>query len=335
MVQFTEGVIAAGGPVVVCPAQYYRVEALDQVRLAVRSVLSDDVREMTLMFNQRSTAGLHQSYEVSFSILLFVSGAQRVGSEVKPQEIKTRLLAVDDIEGVPDACLGLIELQAQGRQKYSGGLLALEDCPLVMVEDYQIVGVPNRDGLVWDVFHPRLHPWRYARSDVAFQAMQRDIGQQRADHTTLGDSFPCFGVLCTVEDPDLKPSSDETVDRGDTPELTQEHCMVDSVEAGTDICIQNELATWVVTNAAENGLRRICGASSGAEPVTVGLEHRFPFWLQYEFDPGLLGSVAHGGDGERTLFILAGFPNPDAFQWSPGRCQVQRFREPETTRGAE
>ena len=70
--------------------------------------------------------------------------------------------------------------------------------------------------------------------------MQRDIGQERRDHPSLGRSLRRGKELGTIHHPGGQPVTDDPLECGKGLELFQERPVVDAVKAFGDVRIQDE-----------------------------------------------------------------------------------------------
>ena len=82
-------------------------------------------------------------------------------------------------------------------------------------------------------------------------------------------------------------------------EFVEEGGVVDAIEALHEVRVQHVLG--LLQGRAEDGLDRIVSGSARSEPVAVGLELRFPFRFQGQFDQCLHAPIFHGRNAHSTL----------------------------------
>src|SRR2546429_7440063 len=72
--------------------------------------------------------------------------------------------------------------------------------------------------------------------------------------------------------------------------------MRDSVEAGSDISLQNPLCSVVSTEGNEARFHRICRRATSPKSVGVGISRCFGNWLKGQQVESLHGPISHGGN---------------------------------------
>src|SRR5712691_2548654 len=184
-------------------------------------------------------------------------------------------------ERVCDAGLLLAQLQSDAFKPFLRQVTTVLDHGAVPVEDDQIIGVPDYLGLPMELtarlFRTPSRPDRELSTDVLFESVQGDVGQQRREHASLWRA----GVRCdkkvVIKDPSLEPGFDKSVQGRARLQLAQEGCLVDAVETLGDVGVQGVLG--LLLNRDEDRTDGILDRASGAESVAVGLEPRLPLRL--------------------------------------------------------
>src|SRR5262249_25807700 len=162
------------------------------------------------------------------------------------------------------------------------------------------IGVPDDLGLPMDLtarsFRIPSRPDRELSTEILFESVQGDVGQQRGYDSTLR----CAGLRCdkplVIEDPSLEPAFDQSVQGRGCLQLTQEGGLVDAVATLGDISVQGVLG--LLLNRDEDRTDGIVDRASGAESVAVGLKLGLPLRLQGVFDQGLPCPIMKRGNRE-------------------------------------
>jgi len=104
--------------------------------------------------------------------------------------------------------------------------------------------------------------------------------------------------------------------------------MRDRVEATRAIGVEHIFA--LIPYGKEDRCDRVMHRPSGSEAVPVWFEARLPFGFQSQLGKGLMRSIQHRRDAERTplVFSWLGDPDPTGWSWSypPGVAQG-RYQE--------
>src|SRR6516165_509302 len=312
IVAVPEGLGTDDGPVVVAPTANDRVEPPDEVFLRQLSAVPDEVGQAVLVELHFALAGFDVGLEAqgcapavrSRVVLAHGELPNREAQEVKPYWVFLR------VQGVTQAGLARLQLQAQRTQPFLDQLLTLLDDASVRVADDEVIGVADQGG--FPVHPATVDDFLFGKgsADRCLHAVQGDVRQQRRDDTPLTGSFLGGKEFFPIHHAGFQPTADDAAESAKRVQLVQQGFVVDPIEAFGDIRIQDVLGA--VLDARVNGLKRVVAGSSWSKAVAVRLELGFPFGLQGERHQRLRGTIVDGWNAERPLLVAAGFGNPDA-----------------------
>src|SRR5712692_9302296 len=236
MVEQMKGLCTDHGAVVVGPAGDDRVEQADEIALSCRFVPADELRQLRPVAFHCLCTGRDERLEAPSPRRVVL--ARPVLANLEAEEVEAGL-APFLFERVGDAGLRLAQLQSDAFKPCLRQLTTVLDHGAVPVEDDQIIGVPDDLGLPMELtarlFRIPSRPDRELSTEVLFESVQGDVGQQRRQHASLRRSSLRCDKHIVIEDAGLEPGFDQSVQGRGCLQLTQEGCLVDAVETLGDI----------------------------------------------------------------------------------------------------
>jgi hypothetical protein len=179
--------------------------------------------------------------------------------DVKPQEVKARLVA---LQGVMEVTFGLIDRQSYLGQPCRQELLAMLQDLTVLMQHHTVIRIGDDTGL-------RVH-----FGDGFVHPMQGNQGQQGRKTAAL--RRPCGGghEVAILENPRLEPGFDLATEARGRLHFGQEGRMTDTVETLGNIHFQCILGPK--PNTQKDGFDRIPAGASWAKAIGMWRELGFP-----------------------------------------------------------
>lgn len=279
VVEPMEGLRADHRPIVIGPASDDGVQHPNQVRLSGRPVLADQLRQPRPVAFHRLWTWLDECFEAASPRRVVL--ARVILANLEAQKVEA-CFALDCFECMGDTGLLLAQLQSDALQPFLRQVATVLDHGSVSMEYDQIVGVPDDLGLPMELtaglFRVPSRPGWKSGTDVLFESVQGNVGQQRRPHATLRRSSLRVDKHPVVEQPGLAPRLHDPVQGRERLELSEEGCLVDAVETLRDIGVQS----------------------------LPGLL----FNRRCEFDEGLGWPIVERGNRQRAPFVFSRLRNP-------------------------
>ena len=186
-----------------------------------------------------------------------------IPTQIEPEEI-------EPLFEVHDPRLVLVEDQTPRRQPCRQPRLDLFGLLPRIAADHHVIGVPHQNRCSRNRI-PGVHTGQLvADTGGLLQAMQRNVHQQRTDHPALGRTLLGRREPPALDHPRPQPALNHP-SCGKTVERIEKPSMVDPVERGRQIGIQNPhpLGAWPIQGGIQ-GADRVGAATTRPKPVGTG-----------------------------------------------------------------
>src|SRR4051794_3396261 len=197
--------------------------------------------------------------------------------------------------------LGLLlgELKVSLSQPGAKFVQALACLLLGMAEHYQIVCIPDQSRR----FRFQITVSRVHDPQDLFHTVEGDVGQQRADNSTLRRTRGRLVHLPQFHVPRFEPLLDQLPCRKLT-DGSQQRFMADVVKSPLDVSIHYPLACACALGKLVDPCHSIMAPSTRSKAIARSLEACFPFRLQRVFDHALPAAVKNGRNAEGPPFSV-------------------------------